>query len=397
MASGSTSACKASGRRCSLPFSALFVPARLRAAVGDGAWTEAMLEAECALATAEAEAGVITDAAAAAVAEATRAAFDPERLAAEGRSAGNPAEPLARALRDHAEYAHHGATSQDIVDTAAALVVKRALALVLEELDGVAAACARLADAHRGTVMAGRTLLQQATPTTFGLKAAGWLVAVADAREQLAGAELPAQLGGAAGTLAALGDNGIEVSRLYAEELGLIEAPVPWHANRAPVARLGAALAVAAAALEKVALDLVLLAQTEVGEVREARPGGSSTMPHKQNPTGATLARACARRARVAATALIDGGHEHERAAGAWHAEWGAMSDALAFTGGAAAAVGGALDGLEVDVERMRANIRPETMAEAERFFPGRELRPDDYLGASGAFVDRALARYRGN
>ena len=245
-------------------------------------------------------------------------------------------------MRDHAEYAHHGATSQDIVDTAAALVVKRALALVLEELDGVAAACARLADAHRGTVMAGRTLLQQATPTTFGLKAAGWLVAVADAREQLAGAELPAQLGGAAGTLAALGDNGIEVSRLYAEELGLIEAPVPWHANRAPVARLGAALAVAAAALEKVALDLVLLAQTEVGEVREARPGGSSTMPHKQNPTGATLARACARRARVAATALIDGGHEQERAAGAWHAEWGAMSDALAFTGGAAAAVGGA-------------------------------------------------------
>jgi 3-carboxy-cis,cis-muconate cycloisomerase len=339
------------------------VPARLRKAVADDAWVAAMLEAERALAGAEHGAGVITEAAAAAVVEATRGEFDAERLALEGRSAGNPAEPLARALRKHAEYAHYGATSQDIVDTAAALVTGRALDLVLEEVDAVSGAAAQLADEHRSTVMAGRTLLQQATPTTFGLKAAGWLVALVAAREQLAAARLPAQLGGAAGTLAALGDAGPEVSRRFAAELGLAEAPVPWHANRGPVARLGAALAVTAAALEKVAVDLILLAQTEVGEVREASPGGSSTMPHKRNPTGATLARACAVRARNAATALIGGAHEHERAAGAWHAEWEPLADALSFTGGAAAALAGALEGLEVDTERMRANNRPDTLA----------------------------------
>ena len=146
--------------------------------------------------------------------------------------------------------------------------------------------------------MAGRTLLQQALPTTFGLKAAGWLVAVLDARERLAAFRLAVQLGGAAGTLASLGDDGLAVLALLAEELELAEPVLPWHTARGRVAELGAALALAAGALEKVALDVVLLAQTEVGEVAEPGGegrGGSSTLPHKRNPVGAALAIACAR------------------------------------------------------------------------------------------------------
>jgi 3-carboxy-cis,cis-muconate cycloisomerase len=378
-----------------LPFDALFVPEAFREAVSDLAWLDAMLEAERALARAEARAGVITAEAAAAVEAACSVEVDPEQLLAEGRAAGNPVEPLIRALRDRAQSAHYGATSQDILDTAAALVSHRALALVLGELDGVAFECARLAAEHRRTVMAGRTLLQQATPTTFGLKAAGWLVGIVQARGLLAAAALPAQLGGAAGTLAALGRDGLEVARLYAEELDLEEPVLPWHSVRVPVARLGACLGIAAATLEKIALDVLLLAQTEVGEVREGSGGASSTMPHKRNPIGSTLARACAIRAHAATTPLISGNHEHERAAGAWHAEWASLSDALTLTGGAAAALRETLTALEVDVERMRANLGPDTLSEARQFFPDSVLRPVEYLGSADELVERALDLYR--
>jgi 3-carboxy-cis,cis-muconate cycloisomerase len=271
-----------------------------------------------------------------------------------------------------------------------------ALRLVDVELGGLAEQCARLADAHRTTVMAARTLLQQATPTTFGLKAAGWLVSVVEARRGLARATLPAQLGGAAGTLAAFGEQGLEVARLYADELGLPQAPLPWHSARGRVAELGAALAVAAGSAEKIALDVILLAQTEVGELRVPGGGTSSTMPHKRNPVQPVLARACALRVRGAVSVLLAAqAHEHERAAGAWHAEWTPLSDALALTGGAAAAMRETLAGLEVDVERMTANVRGEAMSEAERFAPDAH-KPEDYLGAAGELVDRALELYRG-
>jgi 3-carboxy-cis,cis-muconate cycloisomerase len=373
-----------------LPFERIFVPDEIRDAVSDRAWLDAMLEAERALAAAEAQAAVITQEAADAVAAATRQVrVDP----AAGRAAGNPVEPLVSALREHAPFVHHGATSQDIIDTAAALVARRALELILAELDTVAGECARLADQHRATVMPGRTLLQQATPTTFGLKAAGWLTAIVQARALLVDAKLPAQLGGASGTLAALGDRGLEVARLYAAGLFLEEPVLAWHANRFPIARLGAALTVAAAAVEKIALDVLLLAQTEVGEVREQAGGVSSTMPHKRNPVGSTLARACAAGAHAAASVLMRGEHEHERAAGAWHAEWKALSDVLALSGGAAWWMRETLAGLEVDAERMRANLRPETLSEAARF--GGAERPEDYLGSADAFVDRALSVWR--
>ena len=216
--------------------------------------------------------------------------------------------------------------------------------------------------------MAARTLLQQAVPTTFGYKAAGWLVGVVEARTRLAAIELPAQLGGAAGTLAALGDDGPEVLRLFAARLGLHEPALPWHTRRTPIVDLAGALAGAAGAAAKIGADVVLLAQTEVGEVAEAEGGASSTMPHKRNPTNAILADACARHARANAGVLLECAvQEHERAAGAWHAEWHALATALAATGGAAAAIRRSLDGLQVDVPRMRANITDETLSEARR------------------------------
>ena len=379
-----------------MPFDALFVPPALREAVSDRAWLRALLEAESALAAAEARAGVIAQDAADAVAEACGAAFDVDELVDEGRKVGNVVEPLVRRLREEAPQAHWGATSQDILDTAAALISRNALALIQVELEQVAHACAQLAEQYRSTVMAARTLLQQAVPTTFGVKAASWLVGVVHARERLGAAGLPAQLGGAGGTLAALGDRGVDVLRAYAEELELPEPVLPWHTRRLPLAELGAALSVAAGFLGKIAVDIELLAQTEVGEVREAADGGSSTMPHKRNPVGSTLTRACAIRSQAASGVLLTTlAQEQERAAGAWHAEWGALSDALALTGGAAAWLGQTLAGLEVDAERMRANIGAETLSEAARFGIDAQ-RPEDYLGSAGAFVDRALAFYRG-
>ena len=363
--------------------------------MSDEAWLRAMLEAERALAVAEAHVGVLSQDAADAVVAACLGELDPEALVEEGRGAGNPVEPLVRALRGRAPEAHWGATSQDILDTAAALIARDAVALITEELDGVADECAQLAERHRATVLAGRTLLRQAVPTTFGLKAAGWLVGVLRARKRLLAALLPAQLGGAGGTLAALADHGLDVLRAFAKELDLPEPLLPWHTRRLPLAELGAALSITAGFLAKIALDVELLAQTEVAEVREAADGASSTMPHKRNPVESTLARACAARAQAAAGVLLSGlVQEHERAAGAWHAEWSAFSDALALTGGCAAAIHGALEGLEVDAERMRANIAAATLSEAERFGIDAK-RPEDYLGSADAFVERALQLYK--
>jgi 3-carboxy-cis,cis-muconate cycloisomerase len=432
-------------------FDALFVPAQLRAAVSPHAWLEGMLDAERALATAGAAAGVVPAGAAAEIAAACDAArFDPDLLAEEGRAVGNPAEPLVRALAgtvgdEASRWVHRGATSQDIVDTAAMLVAQRALTLVLADADRVAAAAAALAREHRDTPMAARTLLQHAVPTTFGLKAAGWLAAVVEARARLAEVarkRLAAQLGGAAGTLAAFGDDGVTLLDLYAGELGLQAPALPWHTDRTRIAELGAALAAAAGVAAKIALDVVLLAQTEVGEVTEGDGGRSSTMPQKRNPARSALARASARLAGAHASVLTGGlEHEHERAAGAWQAEWDALSGALAYAGGALSAVADALESLEVDTDRMRRNLdatgglalaervsfllpeqlgrsetqevvggaaaraaasgtsfRDELLADPRTGLDPSELEaaldPAGYLGSAGALVDRALALY---
>ena len=322
-----------------MTFNPIFVPDDLAAAVSDAAWLRAMLEAEAALAAAQADEGIITREAADAVAAACRGSYE-----LGGREAANPVVPLARALREAAPEAHKGATSQDILDTAAMLVARRARALILEELDGVVAACARLAREHREAVMAGRTLMQQAQPVTFGLKAAGWLSAVASARDGMRTVELAAQLGGPVGV-----QSPVLITR-FAERLELADPGLPWHGDRTRVARLGAALAIAAGACEKVALDVVLLAEAgEVAESSEGGRGGSSSMAHKRNPVGAIRARAAARSVRGAVSVLLEAmAGEHERAAGAWQSEWGALSTALASTGGAAWSLREALDGLTV-------------------------------------------------
>ena len=431
-------------------FGPLFVPRELLDVVSGRAWLEAMLEFESALARAEAQVGIVPSEAVAAISErCDPGLYDFDDLLERGRAVGSPPEPLVRALRekvggDAAGYVHWGATSQDVMDTASMLVARGALDLVLVELEGVTASLARLAEAHRSTPMAARTMLQQALPTTFGLKAAGWLVAVLESRGILGAVRerLAVQFGGAAGTLAAVGEHGPAILRLLAEDLGLAEPVLPWHTNRVRIAELGAALATASGVLAKIALDVVLLAQTEVDEAREEIGGGSSTLPHKHNPIESTLARACARLVDGYASVLATGlEQEHERAAGAWHAEWEALSGALAYTGGAAHAVGQAVGSLQVDGERMQRNLgATDGLVLAERVSfalatrygraeshdivreaasrvaaSGRsladELREDErvglsepeldalldpatYLGSAEAFVDRALDLY---
>ena len=378
-------------------FGPILVPAAFCEAVSDEAWLAGLLAAERALAAAEARVGVVPAEAADAIAEQCAAGgFDLAAILAQGHAVGNPAEPLVRALRErvgepHARWVHFGATSQDVVDTAAMLVARRATGLLRDELGAAAGACARLAEEHRDTPMPARTLLQQAAPTTFGLKAAGWLVGLLEAIETVRGLVFAAQLGGAAGTLAALGGRGVDVVSAYAAELGLAAPELPWHSSRSTVAALGAGLDRSAQACAKIGLDVVLLAQTEIGEVAEAEGGRSSTLPHKRNPAKAVLARACARLVHANAGVLAEGGHEHERAAGAWQSEWTALSEALAHAGGAAAAIRECLDGLEVFPERMRENMRPELYFERERL----GIEDPDYLGSAGAFVDAALERWR--
>jgi 3-carboxy-cis,cis-muconate cycloisomerase len=337
------------------------------AAVRDEAWLQAMLDAEAALARALAATGTIADGDAEAIAAACRAEdFDADAIGAAAAATGNPASPLARALRERvggeaAAHVHRGATSQDVLDTAAMLVAHRALEPLLADLSAAAAAAAELARSHRDTPMAGRTLLQQAVPITFGLKAAGWLVALAEARDGLARVRderLAAQLGGAAGTLSALGEDGPAVLAAYARELGLAEPTLAWHTLRGRIGELAGALGVAAGAAGKVARDVTLLAQTEVAEVVERTPGGSSAMPHKRNPVAAVATLACAEQAPgLVATLLAAQVQEHERAAGAWHAEWRPLGALLETTGSAAAWLRQGLEGLEVDPARMRANL----------------------------------------
>jgi len=431
----------------------LTIPA-MAEAVSDEAWLRAMLDVEAALAAAEAAAGLIPAEAAAAIRAACAAApVDLERLGADAVASATPVVPLARALTaavpaDAAGYVHWGATSQDVVDTAMMLVARRALDVLLAELDGLAAACAALAERHRDTLMAGRTLLQQALPITFGLKAAGWLMAVLEARDAVARVRherLAVQLGGASGTLASLGDRGLDVLRGLAAELGLPEPALPWHTARARVVELACALAVAGGAAAKIAVDVALLAQTEVAEVAEGAPGGSSALPHKRNPAGAVEVDACFRGLQGQVGVLVGAQRsEHERAAGAWQAEWAAVSEALRLAGGACGRARTVVEGLRVDERRMRANLDAsgglmlsEHVAMALAAHLGREaahrrveaaagraagggrpfrdelladpeiaahlgpegvdaaLDPAGYLGSAPALIDRALAAHR--
>ncbi|MGW5091321.1 3-carboxy-cis,cis-muconate cycloisomerase [Streptomyces coelicoflavus] len=340
-------------------------------ATGDRAYLRALLDAEVALTRAQAALGLAPAEAADAVgaAAADPAAFDARSLAERSRGGGNPVIPLVADLtkavgEPWGPYVHRGATSQDILDTAAMLVAARTLDLLLPNLARTERALARLAAGHRDTMMPGRTLTQHAVPTSFGLKAAGWRSLVLDARDRITAVRdaLPAQLGGAAGTLAAFEAYGATdpaaLPAAYARELALRAPELPWHTLRTPVADLAGALALTAGALGKIAADVLTLSRTEIGEVAEGGGGGSSAMPHKANPVRSTLIAAAARRApQLAATLYGSLVAEDERPAGAWHAEWEPLRDLLRLTGGAARDAAELTEGLRVRPDVMRAHL----------------------------------------
>ncbi len=434
----------------------MFTTPEMAAIFSGASFAQRMLDVEAGLARAQARAGMIPQDAADAIASACRVdRFDLAVLYRDAAQNGTPVIPLVRTLTDlvsgeSRKFVHWGATSQDVIDTAMVLQMRDGLDLLIERLFSIAAISAALADRHRRTPMAGRTLLQHAVPITFGLKAARWVAAAArlvrrlrDLRERA----LVVQLGGAAGTLAAMGNQGVRVMEGLARELDLGTPELPWHTERDRVAEVAAALGIIAGAMAKIATDVALLSQNEVGEVSTmagAGAAGSSTMPHKRNPVEATAAIACARLVMGLVPALLSAVQEHERAVGGWQVEWQAVPHLFRAISGAVEWVHRALSGLEVDAGRMRANLdltgglimaealtmalaphlgRPEAYRIVQRAADraaqtdkpllevaaadeqilavlapdaiARALDPSAYLGSTDAFINRALAEFR--
>jgi 3-carboxy-cis,cis-muconate cycloisomerase len=369
-----------------------------------------MLHVEASLARALARAEVIpADAADAIAAHCNPELYDVDAIVSEAATAGTLVIPLVRVLTEHVDahargYVHWGATSQDIADTAMVLQIHEGLELLANDLQGVADGAAELADRYRRTVMAGRTLLQHAAPITFGLKAARWLALTVrqlralDALRPLRTRGLPLQFGGAVGTLASLGEAGFAVEMWLCRELTLSGADLPWHAERDRIATVAATLGVLSGAMSKIANDVVLLSQTEVGELSEgARPGkgGSSAMPQKRNPVDAMAALAASRLAIAMVPTLMSGlGQEHERSVGAWQAEWVAVPHIFRHTAGAVAHVRRLLEGLEVHEDRMRRNLDlagGTLMAESLSVALAQKLGRVDAQSAVKAASERAI------
>jgi 3-carboxy-cis,cis-muconate cycloisomerase len=351
-------------------FGPIFTTDELAEATSDRAWVASMLEFEAALAVAEAEVGLVPPEAAAAIGQVCRQTeVNPAALGRGGRLGASPVIPLVAGLRqqlppDAARWAHFGATSQDVLDSALMLVLRRVLDLTLVDLARLAKGAAALAGQHRSTLSTARTLLQHAAPTTFGRKAAGWLVAIVEVGEVLRHVRqhrLAVQLGGPAGTLAALGRLGPDVVEALASQLGLEVPVLPWHTDRTRVVEISSALTLAAGVAGKTALDVSLLMQTEVSEVFEpgaAGRGASSSLPHKRNPSMAAEILAAARRAQALTGVVLAGmAQEHERAVGAWQAEWQTVSELSRAAGGAVSFCADMLTGLEVDPARMATNM----------------------------------------
>lgn len=352
-------------------FGGLFARGEVAAAVSDASWLQAMLDVEAALARAAGRPDLAERIAA--------EELDVAEIGQHAADAASPVVPLVRLLRMRVgEEVHEGATSQDILDTAMMLVARRALNPLLADAAAAADAAARLAAEHRDTPIMGRTLLQHALPTSFGLKAAGWMHGIDEAHAWLRDVRdqaLAVQMGGP------VGHRDPVIATAVARELGLAEPVLSWHTLRLRPAGLAAGLGALAGVLGKIARDVTLLAQNEVAELREgvAGRGASSAMAHKRNPVAAVSILACAERVPgLVATMLGAMAQEHERAAGAWQAEWGTVSDLLRLTGSATAWARDLLEHVEVDAQRMRANAGPA---------------PD--LGASGELVDRALTARR--
>lgn len=432
----------------------IFATDAMRARFAPGATLARMLDVEAALARAEAACGVVPAEAARAIADGCRTlVVDADTLVHAARESGNYAIPLVAALTRHVDaaargYVHWGATSQDVIDTGRVLQLRDALASLAAELAGLDAALAAQARRHRDTPLAGRTWLQQALPVTLGLKLASALAALRRHAARLArvrGEVAVLQFGGAAGTLASLGDDAAAVERALATELDLAVPELPWHAQRDRLVDVAAVLGGLVATLGKLARDVALLAQTEVAEAFEpAAPGrgGSSTLPHKRNPVASSIALTAALRAPgLVATMLAAAVQEHERGLGNWPAEWDVLPELCELAAGALVAMRTVVEGLDVDTSRMRANLaitqgqilaEAVQMAIAPRIGRGeahalvadigkaaaasgtalgealkrdarvtrwldaaaidRLMDPAHYLGMAGAFVDRALA-----
>jgi 3-carboxy-cis,cis-muconate cycloisomerase len=437
-------------------FDPLFTTDSMRAVFSDHGRLQGMLDFEAALARAEARAGAIPPSAVPAIESQCRAElYDVAALARASALAGNAAIPVVHELTqrvgqmdaESARYVHWGATSQDAIDTGQVLQVRAALDLIEADLAHLSVALARLAETYKLTPAAGRTWLQHATPVTFGLKAAGWLSAVERHRTRLRELRprvLVLQFGGASGTLAALGEHGLAVAAPLADDLRLALPDLPWHAHRDRPVEAATTLGLLVGTLGKVARDLSLLAQTDVGEVSEpAAPGrgGSSAMPHKRNPVGAAVVLAAAVRVPALVSVMLTAmAQEHERGLGGWHAEWETLPEIITLTAGALGHLTHVVAGLEVHPARMAENLgatRGLVLAEAVAVALGRHVGrqsahelveracrraveqvrhlrdvlaedaqvrahlsasdleqlfdPSRYLGLAGAFVDRAL------
>ena len=375
----------------------LLSSAAMRAVCDDSTSLQHMLDFEAALARAEAATGVIPKAAAGPIGAACHAdQFDLAALAEAATRSGNLAIPLVKALTanvakadaEAARYVHWGATSQDVIDTATMLTLRAAIDALLGDLDRAIAGFAKLALAHRNTAVVARTWLQHALPMPFGLKLAEYAAALHRSRTRLKAlrtSTLALQFGGAAGTLAALGDKGMAVAEQLARELKLPLPEAPWHTHRDRIAEAASVFAILAGTCGKIARDVSLMMQTDVGEAFEPSGegrGGSSTMPHKRNPVAAASALAAATMApNLAATIFAAQVQDHERSAGPWHAEWPTLPTLMLVTSGGLAAIVDIAEGLEVDAVRMRANLDAThglIMAEAVTFALAEKIGKSD-------------------
>lgn len=339
----------------------------------DTASVQAILDFEAALARAQARAGIISAPVAAAIASACRVElFDLQSLAHAMPSAGNLAIPLlkqlnaivARTSPDALRHVHYGATSQDALDTGLVLQLRSAVRAIENDVDSIIRSLIDLTDAHRKTLLVARTWLQHALPTTFGYITAGWLDAFIRHRERLDSLlddDLALQFGGAAGTLAALGDRGTQIATFLSEELALPLPRIPWHAQRERIAEIAATFGVLSGTLAKIARDLSLYMQTEVGELSEPPStgrGGSSTMPHKQNPVASAAILASTSRVPALVSTVLSGiAGEYQRSLGAWQSEWEVIPEIVRLTAGASHQLSSLLPRLTVNVEKMRSNL----------------------------------------
>ncbi|MGB6846224.1 MAG: 3-carboxy-cis,cis-muconate cycloisomerase [Candidatus Acidiferrales bacterium] len=392
----------------------LFASAAMLEIFSDARRLQAILDFEAALARALVRCSIAPKSAARAIeSQCVATLFSFDLLAQESAQAGNLAIPLVHALTalvasHHAPaagFVHWGATSQDALDTAAVLQLRDALDLFDRDLARFAAAVAKIAESHAGTLLAGRTWLQQAPPVTLGLKAAGWLDALDRHAARLRAARsraLVLQFGGAVGTLAALDSRGPAVAAALAKDLNLSLPAIPWHASRDRFSEVAAVLGLLVGTLGKIARDISLLSQTEIGEALEpAAPGrgGSSTMPHKQNPVGCAVALAAAIRVPALVSTMLSAMvQEHERGLGGWHAEWQTLPEICLLASGALAQLTPVLEGLKIETARMSENLEIThglILAEAVSFALARKIGKPQAHEIVEQACRRALAQRR--